>query len=203
MAVHDCAPLRTVRRLFADRGFPYWIAGGWAIDLFAGRSDREHSDVDVLVRLRDLECFIEAFNEVEFQVKDHSSGDVRAWKPGAQALVAGRHSLLFPPGATDSHGVEVVFGLADGDDWVFHRGRGRTRRPLPELTRRASNGLPYVSAEVALLFKARNLRPKDHADFAAVAHLLDAGQCAWLAPRLQPPGAAGDHPWLAALTAPK
>ena len=27
--------------------FPWWIAGGWAIDLALGRSTRAHGDVDV------------------------------------------------------------------------------------------------------------------------------------------------------------
>ena len=36
-----------VRRVFAGYDRPWWIAGGWAIDMFLGRKTREHGDVDV------------------------------------------------------------------------------------------------------------------------------------------------------------
>jgi hypothetical protein len=31
----------------------WWVAGGWAIDLFLGRQTRHHADTDVLVLYRD------------------------------------------------------------------------------------------------------------------------------------------------------
>lgn len=33
---------------------PWWLAGGWAIDLHVGRQTREHADTDVLVLRDDL-----------------------------------------------------------------------------------------------------------------------------------------------------
>jgi Aminoglycoside-2''-adenylyltransferase len=38
---------------FAALHVPWWIAGGWAIDLFLGRQTREHEDLDVLILRRD------------------------------------------------------------------------------------------------------------------------------------------------------
>ena len=29
---------------------PWWIAGGWAIDLYLGRQTRPHEDIDVLIQ---------------------------------------------------------------------------------------------------------------------------------------------------------
>src|SRR5437667_12691599 len=34
---------------FADEGLEYWVFGGWAVDLDAGRVTRAHSDLDVAV----------------------------------------------------------------------------------------------------------------------------------------------------------
>jgi Aminoglycoside-2''-adenylyltransferase len=40
--------------LLRDAPFPWWIAGGWAIDLFVARPTRAHHDLDVeLLRRRD------------------------------------------------------------------------------------------------------------------------------------------------------
>jgi Aminoglycoside-2''-adenylyltransferase len=42
-----------VAQFFAPLTVPWWIAGGWAIDLFLGRQTREHEDIDVQILRRD------------------------------------------------------------------------------------------------------------------------------------------------------
>lgn len=42
--------LDEVVSLFRSASFPWWIAGGWGLDLFLGVPTRPHEDVDVLVR---------------------------------------------------------------------------------------------------------------------------------------------------------
>ena len=44
---------REVATFFAALDVPWWIAGGWAIDLFVGRQTREHEDIDILILRRD------------------------------------------------------------------------------------------------------------------------------------------------------
>jgi hypothetical protein len=40
--------------LFEQQGIDYWVFGGWAVDLHAGRLTRPHADIDVAVFLSDL-----------------------------------------------------------------------------------------------------------------------------------------------------
>ncbi|MEV6646704.1 hypothetical protein [Amycolatopsis sp. NPDC051371] len=47
------APLSEVVELFSAVRAPWWIAGGYAIELAVGRAFREHADVDVLLLRRD------------------------------------------------------------------------------------------------------------------------------------------------------
>jgi hypothetical protein len=47
---------KQVATLFAPLSAPWWIAGGWAIDLFLGKQTREHEDVDVLFLRRDQDA---------------------------------------------------------------------------------------------------------------------------------------------------
>nr|WP_255644576.1 hypothetical protein [Actinoplanes polyasparticus] len=80
----------------------------------------------------------------------------------------------------------------DGDVWISRRD-ARLRRPYGEIVRTDSAGIPYLSPEVVLLFKAKHRRPKDEQDYAAVAPGLTEGEREWLdaALRLVHPG----HPW--------
>jgi len=52
--------------LLAGLTCPWWIAGGWALDLFMGRESRPHQDLDVGILRRDLPRVIEALPEWEF-----------------------------------------------------------------------------------------------------------------------------------------
>ncbi len=58
-------------------------------------------------------------------------------------------------------------------------------------------GIPYLAPEVQILFKSKDIRPKDEADFQAVHELLDTAQRAWLVAALEltSPG----HRWIATL----
>jgi hypothetical protein len=40
--------------LFEQQEIDYWVFGGWAVDLYAGRVTRPHADIDVAVFLSDL-----------------------------------------------------------------------------------------------------------------------------------------------------
>ncbi|KJY39899.1 hypothetical protein VR45_01625 [Streptomyces sp. NRRL S-495] len=196
-SVEASAPLLEAGRLFAGFEGSWWIAGGWAVDLEVGRVRRTHTDVDILVLARESELLARHFADRPLTVTDQQDGARRPWVPG-EPPEPGRETLSLDAGGTAGP-VEILFGAADGADWVFHRGR-RTRRPLEALTRTSPGGLPYLSPEVVLLFKARDGRPKDDADFADLAPLLTEEQRAWLAPRLAPPGAPA-HPWSARLAA--
>lgn len=49
------AALALLDTLFAGAGIGFWVFGGWAVDLHAGRITREHSDLDLVVHVDDLD----------------------------------------------------------------------------------------------------------------------------------------------------
>jgi hypothetical protein len=70
--------------------------------------------------------------------------------------------------------------------------------PYEQVITRTAAGIPFVRPEIALLFKAKALRAKDDADFAAVLPRLDAPARAWLTRALS--DLHPRHPWIAQLT---
>jgi aminoglycoside-2''-adenylyltransferase len=184
--------LRAVRALFDGYPGSYWVAGGWALDLFAGRVRRPHSDVDVLVLARDLDQVAKTFASPRPMVQHPESGTHRPWEPGDQ-LTPGPDALVFPDDANPCP-IQILLAASDGDEWVFHRGRGTIRKRLTEITLTSPDGTPYLAPEIVLLFKSRGGRPKDNDDFADVVALLDSDRRRWLRDRVPP-----DHAWLPAL----
>jgi hypothetical protein len=64
------SPLEAVE-WFANVPVPWWIAGGWAIDLFLGRETRPHGDLDVGVLRRNVGEVLRSFPGSEaFEAKD-------------------------------------------------------------------------------------------------------------------------------------
>lgn len=173
---------------------PYWVAGGWALDLFLGRTTRPHHDVDVAILRRDQAVIQGHLAGWSLRwVEPRSGGHFHRWHPG-EWLAHPVHEIhgTHPDGAT----IELLLNEAVGEMWRFRRDR-RIQRPLSLIGRTTPQGIPYLVPEVVLLYKAQEYREADAADFAKVRDDLDEEQRSWLAHAI---GAAhGDHPWLSAL----
>ncbi|MER6991221.1 amino acid transporter [Saccharopolyspora hirsuta] len=181
-----------VRELLAEVGVPWWLAGGFAVELALGRSLREHGDIDVLVLRRDQLAVREALRGWELWAAD-PPGVLRPWRSG-EVLPAGVCDVWCRPAADQPWRIQVVLDESDGDCWVSRR-NPRLRRDVRSIGRTGSDGIPYLAPEILLFYKAKDTRPKDEVDFAALLPLLGADQRRWLAGAIR--DTFGDHPWLA------
>jgi len=186
---------------------PWWVAGGWALDLHAAAAGRDrirpHSDLEISILRRDQRTLF-----------DHLAGwqtcaviapgvledwDGRTLPAGVHQIWARRGAPLPPRPdqlAADPALIDFLLEEADGDSWRFRRQAG-IARPLAELGATSSRGVPFLRPEVALLYKAKQPRFKDQHDFDASAPTLDPAARAWLASALEQ--AHPGHPWRAAL----
>ncbi|XHC26713.1 MAG: nucleotidyltransferase domain-containing protein [Phycisphaerales bacterium] len=174
---------------------PWWIAGGYAIELFAGRAIREHGDLDVVVLRRDQHQIQELLHGWDLRIA--YLGELLAW-PDSQRLEP-PHSDVWCRESSDSPWrLQMMLLDTEGEDWVFKRNRS-IRGALSELGSVSSDGVPFLRPEIQLLYKARaETLEKDQLDFDAVLPLLDERARRWLRDclRVQFPGG---HGWLSAL----
>jgi len=196
----EFAPVTAVRDLLTELRVPWWIAGGWAIDLALGQVSRAHHDVDVLMLERD-EHALRDVTDVDLRLVVGADEREKTWPPGRR-LIAGAHRIQVRAGGLPLP-TEVLLGAAVGSTWLYHRGRmGAVTRPLAAITRKRGD-IPYLSPEVVLAMKAVSGRAKDAADFDAALPLLDADQRRWLGDaagrRWRSTHASSDdsavHPW--------
>lgn len=197
-----------VAGLLAGIDTPWYVAAGWAIDLFLGSEHREHDDIEIAVPSDRFRQVAEALSDFELFVvgPDLASPLPQAGEENGPALAtplaqAGElfetyHQTWALERASAMWRLDVFREPADGNTWVCRRDE-RLRLPYDELVERTSGGIPYARPEVVLLFKAKAARPKDDGDFAAVVPLLDPGPRRWLVDALElvHPG----HRWLAEL----
>ncbi len=184
------AKLQAALAPMMDCAASWWVAGGWAIDLFLGRVTRSHHDVDIAILRRDQMAVQQHLAGWSLQwVEPRSGGQFRRWQPGEQ-LDWPVHEIHGT--RTDGATIELLLNEAVDQVWHFRRDR-RIERPLSRVGLTAAGGIPFLAPEVVLLYKAQENRVLDQADFTNVQHALDAEQRGWLAEALQ--DAYELHPW--------
>jgi hypothetical protein len=191
------APVRRAVAPLAGLTCPWFVAGGWAVDLHLGRVTRAHGDVDVAVYRRD-------------QAAVHAFLAARGWT--FQKVTAGRlepwdvAEWLAPPvhevhAAAPSGDARLELLLNEGDDlvWRFRKAPDVVVRARSLVERRSAGGIPFFAPEVPLLYKAltSDRRPADDTDFASALPTLGGEPRAWLREALR--ALASRHPWIAAL----
>ena len=179
--------------LLASSKAPWWIAGGWALDLFRGTPTRPHADLDVGVLRRDVGSLLQSLPTWEvFEARDRRLTRLAA---GCVPLLD-VHSLWCRPTAADLWTIELMLDEADGDTWIYRREPG-VRRPMSTVVQQTPDGLPYLAPEIQLLYKSKGSRQRDDADFAQVWPLLDADARTWLHDALEL--TSPDHRWISVL----
>ncbi|MEU5727336.1 hypothetical protein ABZ783_36805 [Micromonospora sp. NPDC047738] len=188
----DCWKPRDVARRLDGISAPWYVAAGWALDLFRGEQTREHHDIEIAVPVGRFPEIRERFAEFTCD----AVGAARIWESATpQVLTATRQTWLREP-ETGRYLLDVFREPHDGDVWICRRDE-TIRLPSAEIIRHTSDRIPYLIPELVLLFKAKHVRPKDQADFNAVLPLLTHTQRETLSGLLKQvhPG----HAWLAAL----
>jgi len=180
-----------VRTLFGGFGAPWWIAGGWAIDLFLGRQTREHGDIDVAVLRSDQQRLQRHLSDWDVHVAH--DGELTLWEAG-DWLVAPRWQFWVRRDADAAWAFEVF--LEDGRDgeWLFRRDASITL-PLDRFGLVSAAGVPVIAPEIALLYKAARAQEERNAqDFDVAAPALDPVARSWLRDALRAlyPG----HAWI-------
>lgn len=158
------ASVTEVATLFSPLRQPWWIAGGYAVELAVGRAFRSHADIDVLLLHEDQLAAQHALAGWEWWAAD-PPGTLRPWSAG-EILPPGVHDIWCRPGPDAPWRVQLMLDEARDGHWVSRRDP-RVRRPLDTLGATTPEGVPFLAPEVQLHYKAKARRPKDEEDFTA------------------------------------
>ncbi|MER5726780.1 hypothetical protein ABT084_00250 [Streptomyces sp. NPDC002138] len=186
------SPAEVAERL-AGVSAPWYVAGGWAVDLFLGGRTRAHSDLEIAVPAA---RFGEVRDRFPGFVFDVVASD-RVWELTPEVADLTHQTWLRDP-STGNFLVDVFREPHDGPTWICRRDPS-IRLPYADVVRRTPDGIPYLAPELALLFKAKATRPKDQRDFDGALALMDDRQRRTLAGLLA--RAHPGHVWLTTLRA--
>lgn len=177
------------------RGFaPDWfIAGGWALDLFLGRETRAHRDIEIAIFRQDQLALQDHLRDWNLQIA--ADGQLTAWKRG-EFLEPPLHAIHCFSARRELPFLEVLFNESANGVWQFRR-RPAITKPLAELFLTNDSGIRFLCPEVVLLYKSKNPRAADEQDFSAAVGSLRAESKNWLRAALAV--CHPNHPWLSRL----
>jgi hypothetical protein len=181
------------------RGFdrPWYVAGGWAIDLFLKQVTRPHADLEIAIFRKDQRELRRHLAGWEFTkvVQRPYGAMLRPWVDG-EWLAPPIHEIHTQRALGEPPLLEFLLNETDEGFWRFRRNM-EVERPLLAIGIVSAQGVPFLTPEIVLLYKAKASRPGDEADFARTVAALGRRRSRWLRRAIEQchPG----HPWLTRL----
>ncbi len=191
---HNWSPLLPgqVQQLLADLNVPWWLAGGWAIDLFIGHQTRDHADIDVLI-LRSDQLILQTYL-ADWELYKTNQPGLKRWKKD-EFLPPGINDIWCRRNEDSDWSLQFMLMETEGDEWIFRR-LPAVRGLLSELGIMSESGICYLRPEIQLLYKARpEISEKDQSDFDLVLPLLTCTAQSWLLEKLSLQFPLG-HRWI-------
>jgi hypothetical protein len=179
--------------LLRNCDIPWCVAGGWALDVWRGAETRPHEDIEIAIPRRYFPAIRDRLSG--FRLFTVGDGDVRPLDASGIPSAAKHQNWVLDEKA-HAWRMDIFLEPGDADLWVFRRDE-TIAGPRAHLVAHSRHGIPYLKPEAVLLYKAKAMRAKDDADFAAAGPRMSLDARAWLADALG--RAHPGHPWLARL----
>lgn len=169
------APLK-VWSLMRDFKPDWFIAGGWAIDLYLEKETRQHEDVEIAIFRKDqiaLQNYLDGW-----VLKKAVNGVLSKWNRD-ERLELPIHEIHCFNETAEPQSLEFLLNETDGAEWLFRR-NVKVTKPLSKLSLTSNLGMKFLCPEIVLLYKSKNPRPKDEQDFEITLKRLDVESNEWL-----------------------
>jgi Aminoglycoside-2''-adenylyltransferase len=174
METKDFSALIHISKILEGLTIPWFVAGGYAIDLFLGRISREHKDVDLCIFRDTLPQVLEFFSNWERHIIEPSTKSPVFINNSSFQPSPLQHELHFKKGATE---IEFLL-ISRHQGQVVYRRDDRIRIAVEDFSMKSF--VPFVAPEWQLLFKAKEAGEKDNLDFDNCLPYLNHNRAVWL-----------------------
>lgn len=168
--------------------FSWFIAGGWALDLYLGKQTRDHADLDLGIFRRDQHLLHRFLSE--WTLSKVSDGISSVWRDGELLTLPVHEIQVTHP---NRRSFEILLAEADETHWIYRRNQ-TVKQTLQQAVIILPTGIHILAPEIVLLFKSKNLRDHDQRDFETVRPVFKNAQVQWLVAALT--CCYESHPWL-------
>lgn len=166
-----------LQQLMTGFPHPWWVVGGYAIEAFTG-VPREHEDIDMCIYIEDVSS-LRAHLEPRYHLWSNAGGTFRFFDQAHPEPLAPLSQIWVRKDAQSPWLIDCILNPQVDGRWQNKRDRDHVA-PLEDVTWVASDGIRYLSSEIALLFKAGSDRESQRWDWDIAYPLLAPAQREWL-----------------------
>lgn len=178
--------------LFAEAPFRWWISGGHALELHIGDIWRNHEDLDVGVCRYQMPDVYRWLREWDLHIA--AGGSLAQWDGRPLDADLHENNVWVRESQASPWRFDLTIGSGSPQRWAYRRDESVTRPWDRAVLNTLSGTTPYLAPDLQLLFKAKEIRPKDDVDARRVIPSLVDGERRFLIDQLPP-----EHPWQSAL----
>ena len=183
--------LQAILDLMSDFPAPWWVCGGWSLDLYRNHRTRPHKDVDITIWRSDQTLLHDFLADWTLQVAH--DGKLEPWKPGT-IIELPLHIIWCTNPNFEPAFLEILLNEVD-DCYFYFRRNQNIKLEREKAFTTTENGVPILAPEITLLYKSKTPDENDTiADFTNTLPYLDREQAEWLRRALQLQ--YDEHPWL-------
>lgn len=154
---------------------PWYIAGGWAIDIELGEVTRKHKDLDICIFREDAAYALNYFQDWDIHVTIPGENRLEPCK-NIEDLKLPRYGLHL---YKDNEFLELLLTDRAEEEIVFRK-NNEVRMKMKEFGK-GSATRPYVNPAWQLLFKSLSTRKEDEHDFKIYRdRIQDKSSMKWL-----------------------
>ena len=171
----QCIKVKSIMDKF---GYPWFVVGGWAIDLFLDKETRVHSDIEIgIYRKHQMHLYRYFESSKKYFINNKSrigKHEKKEWNK--EYLQLPIHELYIEYKGMK---LEVLLNERDEDNWIYRRDKEiklDERKAILFTEKRIS----YLCPEAVLLYKTKELRDKDCEDIVNASRKMNKTQINWL-----------------------
>lgn len=152
----------------------WWLAGGYALELYLGKTIRKHADIDIVIPRNEQQKLKAFLSNWELYV---AQGDLIPWEN--QPFLESPKNDVWAM-SDNWFRFQIMFLDVEADQWVFKRSQVK-QGPLAEFGIEIV-GIPVIKPEIQLLYKFHLTTPreKDQLDWEHTYPKLSNEARTWL-----------------------
>jgi len=164
---------KRIQKLLDSYSGNWMIAGGWGIDLFLNKETRNHHDIEIAIPRKDQNRIKEYLKS--WDIYYIQKGEKKIWKDHIELILPIHEIHCYKREAE----IEILLNEFSDDKWVFRR-NPKIEYPMESVILKSEIGIPILSPEIILLYKAKNIKEKDNFDFQNIISKLETKKRNWL-----------------------
>ncbi|PEZ03749.1 hypothetical protein CN326_17905 [Bacillus sp. AFS018417] len=180
MTMIQAKQLNCIVEIMKNFKHPWFIAGGWAIDLGIGVVTRTHEDIDICIFREHAEEVFTYFSDWDIYVAIPGEGRVDPCL-NLEDIALPRYGLHL---YKEQDFIEILLTDKENDKVLFRKNK-TIWMDYKHFVHEDALGRKFIAPEWQLLFKAKEGRIKDEQDFKAYIPYMNEQQKLWLTSALK------------------